>query len=89
MIKNQPHQKKKNNGQKNQTSSRVFRILTDARQADNYVKVTEAILIYVQRTYTHGSDVKISLEDGMDFDFEKVRPGGRNTGDIKISLTLI
>ena len=33
----------------------------DARQTDNYVKDTEAILNYVQRTYTHGSDVKIAL----------------------------
>ena len=60
----------------------------DARQADNYVKVTDAILNYVKRPYAHGSDVKIALEDGMDFDFEKVRPGGRYTGDIKISSTL-
>ena len=43
----------------------------DTRQADNYVKVTEAILNYVQRTYTNGSDVKITLEYGMDFDFKK------------------
>ena len=60
----------------------------DTRQADNYVKVTEAILNYVQRTYIHGSNVKTALEDGKGFDFEMVRPGGRYTGDIKISSTL-
>ena len=60
--------------------------ISDSRQADNYVKVTEAILNYLQRTYTHGSDVKTALEDGVDFDFEKVRPCG--TGDIKVSSSL-
>ena len=58
------------------------------RQADNYVKVTEAILNYIQRTYTHGSDVKTALEDGVDFDFEKVRPGGKSAGDINVSSLL-
>ena len=34
----------------------------DARQADNYTKVTEAILNFIQRMYTMGNDVKLALE---------------------------
>ena len=48
--------------------------IADARQADNYVKVTEAILNYIQRTYTHGSDTKKALEDGQAFDFDSIKP---------------
>ena len=46
----------------------------DARQADNYTKVTEAILNYIQRTYQGGTYVKEALESGKDYDFTPERP---------------
>jgi len=49
----------------------------EARQADNYTKVTEAILNYIQRTYTGGNDVKYALENGVGFDFNTVKPVAR------------
>ena len=45
----------------------------DARQADNYTKVTENILNYIQSNYTNGFDVKTALEQRKDFDFNKIR----------------
>jgi len=36
--------------------------ISNPRQADNYIKVTESILRYIQKTYTDGSMVKDSLD---------------------------
>ena len=44
------------------------------RKADNYAKVTEAIINYIQRTYTMGNDVKRALEEQRDFDFSVLIP---------------
>jgi hypothetical protein len=45
----------------------------DARQADNYTKITESILRYIQKTYNDGTLVKQALEDSKDFHFDNIK----------------
>ena len=52
----------------------------DARQADNYTKVTKNILKYIQRMYTYGFDIKEALDNKEDFDFDRVKPKASRAG---------
>ena len=49
-------------------------ILNSSGQADKYVKTTEAILNYIQKTYKNGDDIKKALKQEEEFDFGAVEP---------------
>jgi len=56
-------------------------LINQSNQADKFVKTTEAILTYIQKTYKSGEDIKKALKEEAEFDFDKVKPtikGGKD-----------
>ena len=49
-------------------------VINHPGQADKFVKTTEVILNYIQKTYKNGEDIKKALKAEEDFDFEDVEP---------------
>ena len=58
-------------------------IVNNPGQADKFVKTTEAILNYIQKTYKNGEDIKKALQKEQDYDFESEEP--KISGKIDIS----
>ena len=56
-------------------------IINHSGQADKYVKTTEAILNYIQKTYKNGEDLKKALKREQDLDFTVLEPTAPGTID--------
>ena len=49
-------------------------VINQPGQADKFIKTTEAILNYIQKTYKHGEDLKKALKDESEFNFANIEP---------------
>ena len=56
-------------------------VINNPGQADKYIKTTEAIINYIQKTYKNGDDLKKALKNEEEFDFGKVEPEAPPTID--------
>ena len=49
-------------------------VVNQSGQTDKFIKTTEAVLNYIQKTYKHGEDIKKALKQESDYDFSLIEP---------------
>ena len=57
-------------------------VINQPGQADKFIKTTEEILNYIQKTYKHGEDLKKALKDESEFNFGNIEPSAPTKIDL-------